>query len=97
MPRDTALILGASKGLGAEIVAACHRHGWHTIELASSLTDGFETGKVTDRATMRPANYGEFMDPAKVAGHIVRAVAEQRNPYLEQEITRDSPLGQSLR
>lgn len=44
-----------------------------------------------------PANYDEFMDPAKVAAHIVRAVAEQRDPYLRQEISRDTPLGQSLR
>lgn len=43
-----------------------------------------------------PANYAEFMDPAKVATHIVRAVAEQRDPYLEQEISRDSALGRSL-
>ncbi len=44
-----------------------------------------------------PAAYAEFMDPAKVAAHIVARVAEQRDPYLEQEITRDSSLGQSLR
>lgn len=44
-----------------------------------------------------PANLAEFMDPAKVAAHVVRAVAEQRDPYLEQEISRDTPFGQSLR
>lgn len=43
-----------------------------------------------------PVNLAEFMDPARVAAHIVRAVAEQQVPYLEQEIARDSPLGQSL-
>lgn len=231
MPRDTALILGASKGLGAEIAAECHRREWRTIEVASSLA----TAAADDRHTFRcdlqhqsdvealiaklgvlapihrffwvagtwwegefaemepaemlrmidvnfrnamlvahhvwsrmaissraplsfcvigstsgvrprrnqevyaatkyaqvgfveslkesvqgsrnlhvslfvlggmrthlfdrakPAQYEAFMDPAKVAAHIVHAVAEQRDPYLKQEISRDTPLGQSLR
>ncbi|MDO8599496.1 MAG: SDR family NAD(P)-dependent oxidoreductase [bacterium] len=229
MPRETALILGASKGLGQDIAAECHRHEWRTIEVASSLATASTDDRVTMRCDLRhqsdvealigrlrggapidhffwvagtwwegefaemspddllrlidvnfrnamlvahaiwqthmrasstpatytvigstsgvrsrknqevyaatkhaqvgfarslgesnanpsvkvslfvlggmrthlfdakpPANLAEFMDPAKVAAHIVRAVADQRDPYLEQEITRDSPLGQSL-
>jgi len=230
MTRDTALILGASKGLGAEIAAACRSREWRTIEVASSLDDAAAEGRLTLRCNLKgehstrtllqrlpgamaidhffwvagtwwegefaemtlkellalidvnfrnamlvahavwqqhmrasstratytvigstsgvrprknqevyaatkhaqvgfarslgesnpnpnvhvslfilggmrthlfdakpPANLAEFMDPAKVAAHIVRAVAEQQDPYLEQEVSRDTPLGQSLR
>ena len=44
-----------------------------------------------------PENYAEFMNPTKVAAHIISRVSEQRDPYLEQEISRDTPLGQALR
>lgn len=231
MPNDTALILGASKGLGQAIAAECRRREWHTIEVASSLATAAADDRHTFRCDLRhqsdvealiaklgslapihhffwvagtwwegdfaemttaemlrmidvnfrnamivahhvwrrmaissraplsfcvigstsgvrprrdqavyaatkyaqvgfveslkegiqdsrnlhvslfvlggmrthlfdakpPANYEAFMDPAKVAAHIVRAVAEQCDPYLRQEISRDTSLGQSLR
>ncbi|MBI4434250.1 SDR family NAD(P)-dependent oxidoreductase [Candidatus Uhrbacteria bacterium] len=230
MPHDTALILGASKGLGQDIAAECHRRAWRTIEVASSLATASTDDRVTMRCDLRhqsdvealigklrggtpidhffwvagtwwegefaemppeemlrlidvnfrnamlvahwawerfaisssapltytvigstsgvrprkhqevyaatkhaqvgfarslgesnrgsknvmvslfvlggmrthlfdakpPANLAEFMDPAKVAAHIISRVSEQRDPYLEQEISRDSALGQSL-
>lgn len=44
---NTALILGASKGLGKEIATACRARGWGTIEVARSLADGTEDGRRT--------------------------------------------------
>lgn len=43
----TALILGASKGLGKEIAAACRARGWGTIEVSRSLAESMEDGRRT--------------------------------------------------
>lgn len=45
----------------------------------------------------RPPNYNEFMDPAKVAAHIVETTIAQADPFVEETIPRDGPLGISLR
>jgi NAD(P)-dependent dehydrogenase (short-subunit alcohol dehydrogenase family) len=40
--KQTALILGATKGLGKEIADDCHRRGWNTIEIGSSNQDAVD-------------------------------------------------------
>ncbi|MDO8598906.1 MAG: SDR family oxidoreductase [bacterium] len=45
----------------------------------------------------RPPNYSEFMDPAKVAAHIVDTTIAQAAPFVEEMIPRNSALGRSLR
>lgn len=37
--RLTAVILGASRGLGYELACLCEKRGWHTVRIARSYTD----------------------------------------------------------
>lgn len=52
---NTALILGASKGLGKEIAAACRARGWGTIEASRSLADGVDDGRRTIQCDLADA------------------------------------------
>ena len=38
----------------------------------------------------QPRDYGQFLDPAKVAQKVVTTVLEQKDPFLETEIPRGS-------
>lgn len=64
--------------------------------VALFLPGGMRT-HLFDRGGPKPDAYDTFMDPAKVAVHIVTRVAGQTASYFEETIERDGDVGRTLR
>lgn len=84
---ETALILGASKGLGEKIATACNARGWYTIEVSRSLPDRTRNIRRTiqcDIADVRQAlELLRQFDPASVAHFFWVAGVWWKGPFAE--------------
>ena len=74
---------GKSLGLESERLHA-------PIRVAVFEPGGMKTPFWDKNKQQRPANYHEFLEPAKVAAHILELVFAQEKPLLEKEIPKGS-------